>query len=385
MIPVEALPGLAIALLTASTAIGLVVRRGQQERAAITRVSEAYGLRDAGQVWWAREISATGTWQGRTLAVRSYLKGSGKSAHRRNEVVLGGAPLGVTARAQGLFDNLLEAAGREHAATGDRAFDDATVLHLGDDTVVLDADARAALLEWTRDWSGTIDYGMLKADRRGRVRWPETRTLIDTAAAIAARLDRGVARTPEALARVAETDPVPAVRTHALLILARSAPETGRALAEHLLGDPVALVRATAAEVLAAAGVPVARTLLETAEPEVLVIALRVLALDPASEPLVIPLLGHAEVAVRLAAIATLARIGSVAAVEPLLPHTEPLLGGAVKAAAVDAVAAIQARLGGAEAGRVTLVAPGAGGELSVATGVAGSVAVVPVARPVAG
>lgn len=69
---------------------------------------------------------------------------------------------------------------------------------------------------------------------------------------------------------------------------------------------------------------------------------------DPRVEDDLLRLLGRDAEAVQCAAAVALGRPGSVRAVEPLLPLTEALLRAAV--------AAIQARLGDAEAGRLSLV-----------------------------
>ncbi|HEY3450725.1 MAG TPA: hypothetical protein VGK67_30490 [Myxococcales bacterium] len=81
-----------------------------------------------------------------------------------------------------------------------------------------------------------------------------------------------------------------------------------------------------------------------------------------------IALLGHPEPAVRRLAAVGLSKVGSVKAVEPLLPLAEGVLAASeVKDAARDAVRAIQARLGDAGAGRLSVVDERAGeGGLSV-------------------
>lgn len=87
-------------------------------------------------------------------------------------------------------------------------------------------------------------------------------------------------------------------------------------------------------------------------------------------------LLSHAVAEIRGAAARALATAGTIRAVAPLLPLTEGLLHGDVKEAAREAIRSIQARLGDAEAGRVS-IAPvessagavslaGAGGEVSL-------------------
>jgi len=77
---------------------------------------------------------------------------------------------------------------------------------------------------------------------------------------------------------------------------------------------------------------------------------------DAFAESALIKLLGREEPVVRLAAAKALGLVGTVHAVEPLLPLTRGLLGDdKVREAAQDAVRRIQLRLGDAEAGRVSI------------------------------
>jgi HEAT repeat protein len=82
---------------------------------------------------------------------------------------------------------------------------------------------------------------------------------------------------------------------------------------------------------------------------------------DPVDEPLFLTMLTRHEPAVHLAAAKALAAVGTIAAVEPLLRLTEGVLRHAgVKEAAREAVRAIQARLGPADAGQLSVSAPAA-------------------------
>jgi HEAT repeat protein len=88
---------------------------------------------------------------------------------------------------------------------------------------------------------------------------------------------------------------------------------------------------------------------------------------DARAEADLVRLLERPDTAVQCAAAAALGLMGTVSAVEPLLPLTEGLLrDGALKEAARDAVRRIQARLGAVEAGRLSL-AEDVAGRLSVA------------------
>jgi HEAT repeat protein len=90
---------------------------------------------------------------------------------------------------------------------------------------------------------------------------------------------------------------------------------------------------------------------------------------DPRGEPALLRLLSHQAEPVRLAAIRALGRLGTIHAVGPLLPLANGLLAVSVKGAARDAIASIQARLGDADAGRLSLLAEGpAEGGVSIAS-----------------
>jgi hypothetical protein len=95
-----------------------------------------------------------------------------------------------------------------------------------------------------------------------------------------------------------------------------------------------------------------------------------------AESPL-ISLLGHESTEVRTAAVKALGVVGTVRAVEPLLPLTKALLVPDLRAAALDSIRRIQGRLGDVDGGRVSVAkveeVAGAvsisteGGELSLA------------------
>jgi HEAT repeat protein len=77
---------------------------------------------------------------------------------------------------------------------------------------------------------------------------------------------------------------------------------------------------------------------------------------DPRCEAALVRWLAHEAEAVRIAAARALGEVGTVAAVEPLLPHTKGLLTDAdLKRAAREAIDKIQGRLGDVEAGRLSL------------------------------
>ncbi len=89
---------------------------------------------------------------------------------------------------------------------------------------------------------------------------------------------------------------------------------------------------------------------------------------DPSAEPALLSLLERGEPVAQIAAARALGQVGTVRAVESLLAYTQGLFESDLKLAAREAVGAIQARLGSAEAGRLSLSGAAEGeGALSVA------------------
>lgn len=155
----------------------------------------------------------------------------------------------------------------------------------------------------------------------------------------------------------------PELRGEALMTLAERAPAHCESLAEAWLHEAGGvLLRAAVA--VAARGrferlAPALAGLASTDDAETrrgIAEALGILA-DPSTEPALIRLLGDASTPVQCAAARSLGSIGSVLAVEPLMPHTEGLGNAERRQAARAAIGQIQSRLGNVEAGRLSLAA----------------------------
>lgn len=99
------------------------------------------------------------------------------------------------------------------------------------------------------------------------------------------------------------------------------------------------------------------------------------------AEPALIALLAHPAGAAQIAAAEALGATGSVRAVEPLLPLTKGVFNADLRAAARDAIRRIQARLGDADAGRLSL-ADRAEGELSLPDGEPGELSMTDGSKP---
>jgi hypothetical protein len=202
--------------------------------------------------------------------------------------------------------------------------------------------------------------------------------------AVARRLDG--ADLPARLAENAR-DRVPEVRLNSLRSLLREYPDhhAAEAVVREAIHDSDPHVRVTAAVALGADGHDTLLELAASPEVEADVAARAVTALGqepPAGvEPILLAALTREAAEVRLAAAQALATAGTSAAVLPL-QEAAHRHGGALKAAARQAIDAIQSRLRGATPGQVTLSAEEAAGHVSLAEGAAGQVSLPGLAAP---
>ncbi len=88
---------------------------------------------------------------------------------------------------------------------------------------------------------------------------------------------------------------------------------------------------------------------------------------DAIAEPALLQLLACQSAAVRCQAVIALGRIGTVRAVEPLLPLSKGLIAGHLETLAREAIRGIQGRLGDVEGGRLSVVDSPEPGGLSLA------------------
>ncbi len=184
------------------------------------------------------------------------------------------------------------------------------------------------------------------------------------------------------LARLAGIETVDvSIRLRALrhLVDAADAEQTGPLL-ERLLSTPVPLllkgVVAGIRQLRYRPAVPKLIVLLGRADAETARATAETLGRigDASAEPALLSLLERGEKAVQIAAARALGQVGTVQAVESLLAQTPGLLDSELKRAAREAVGAIQARLGNAECGRLSLAGLAAnGGALSLGREEAGA------------
>jgi hypothetical protein len=138
----------------------------------------------------------------------------------------------------------------------------------------------------------------------------------------------------------------------------RSAPVLEALLAQPSLPPDVLVATIAALGRLGhAAALPRMLEIARDADPRVTVEIARALGLigDPASEPGLIELLATGDTRTRIAVARALRRIGTAAAVEPLLAISRRFASRALKQEARAAIATIQERLTGAEAGQLSV------------------------------
>jgi hypothetical protein len=293
-------------------------------------------------------------------------------------VSAGGLPIGITIEPEGVGTLISKAMGKRDVETGDADFDRRLLL-IGETYRVLaalDTDTRRELLRLAARWSLRIVEGDVHLETRRPL--GGHRRLI-SAAHDAVDLAQRAAWRRDAFQGLAENalhDPLPGVRLNNLEALARDRRRSPEVL-HAALSDSSERIRLRAAVWLGAAGHP---TLLQLAEDpatsdECAAEAIRGLR-EALSEAQALALLESALARRRnpvvRAAVEALGLSGTVVAVPRLRAVIEGHpLDFAMKRAADEAVARIQSRLEGAEAGQLA-VAEGDAGQLTLADSAAG-------------
>jgi hypothetical protein len=329
----------------------------------------------------------TGELEGLQVSVYLFHDSAGENSNVRTgfKVSGGGLPRSLTLKREGAGAAIGKLFKGEDIQIGDPSFD-RTALVRGDTFT-----ARAALNERARKQlagflseGGRLEDGELQFDVSGslndaQVAAQRLRQMVALAGVITAE---GTGE--RALARNAVMDPLPAVRASCLEALLRTGrmDELRTATARRCLTDPSAEVATIAALALGAEGLPRLQRLVdEPGVPHMLRLeALKALGVQ--SEERVLALLEAPDLAVKVAAVRALYEVGTLGAVEHLLPLTQGLLtDGDLKREARNAVDAIQARHGG-ERGAFTLAdaTPEGEGALSL-TGDAGALSLSAKAR----
>lgn len=351
-----------VLLIVVAIVAAVVHQQKQREQAAALSVS--LGLR-AQEDGWRSTTTFSGQLDGHLVELVLLTRTSGKSSNPYTQFHAFGAHPMVTLSPQNLGVELWQAvAGGEDLRVGDPEFDAAVVVR-GDPATLhglLDADTRREVLRLIGK-KGRVHEGKLGYEVSGHQTDP---AVVRAELARLGELGKALGRSDAArLATNAVHDPEPGVRWRCLEALGALDAARASTTAEALRNDPDALVRFAAARIrrdldaLQEASVDVK---LAAAEGDPKGVA-RLLLLAGDEAGLVGLLVGTAPV--RVAACDALARIGTVHAVEPLLPLARALLGdGETKRAAAAAIEAIQGRV--AHGGHGTLSVADEGGRVSV-------------------
>ena len=295
----------------------------------------------------------------------------------------------------------------EDFETGDAEFDDQIRLYVENPDLmraVFDHETRARVAEFVTQHHGRMSSSVLRDDMDGHI--DDATTLVEHArwlADLADRMNPSIDEIPTRLSHIAMGDPKEGVRLHALRTVKKLYPraESTNDLLENLVRTAANdMVTAEAAYTLGADGVSKLRDVLTHANGK----SARELALrgivehvdrDQAAELAIgglssglrmasaralhrlgrsedeehlLPLLEDDDTEVQLAAVEALGALGTLAAVEPLLPLTKGILRSpGLKEAARTSVAAIQERHARGDAGAVAVVESPAAGGMTVA------------------
>lgn len=349
--------------------IAWVVRNNRRER--LSRTAAALGMELSEQGFFRSEEVLSGAHRGRTVRLRYWRQSSGKSSHPRTTVTISGLHPRFSVAREGLLSGVLGQT-QGDVQLGDAALDAKAVLR-GPEPLLrarLDATARASLLTLLKHRDVKADFGELTyCANRHPTSADEVRALLAPACDLADALGQGDA-TLEELLRPAEQDPEQGVRLRCLLAIlvsgepdlrarAAAVAQGARTAAERALGPLLSGDRARIAALRGEALHKVAAL-----DPSTIADHLR----RAGAEDALMSLLGAESAELKVPAIQALGAIGTVRAVEPLLPLTEGMLTSpALKQAARAAVQSIQGRLGDVSAGSLSVVDGGAtAGALSV-------------------
>lgn len=325
---------LVVALLAGVAAVS--VRQGRARRSALTELAEQLDLtvvRGSLTKPWL----LTGELQGFEVTIRTEANKEGDDV---TWVELSGGVLdpSITIRKVGLTTALTKAFRGPDIEVGDAGFD-ATVQVLGDEATMialLNQRTREQVIRHLPDRT-RLSGGVLTYSRQGS--WRDVQGMvrrIEMLADLGRRLTIAAEDIPEQLGANATGDALVAVRLRNLRLLLSAYP--GHWATE-------AAVRTAVEDESVWMRIEAACTLGEEASQRV--------------ENTLLLQLAQGELGVKLEASRALARIGTVRAVQQLLPLTKALKGAAeLRAAARDAVAEIQARAPNAETGQLTTAEP---------------------------
>ncbi len=361
---------LIVPLIIAAIALSTIPIRAARKR-VWARAAEALGLGfTEGGFFSSPRIE--GQVGGTQVVVRTIRRG-GK--HKRTYTVIrvgARVPHDLVLRSEGLGSAINKLIAGRDLQIGDPMFDQ-RVLIRGEELetlALLDSPTRHKVKELLAS-GGWVADRVIRWEKLGHLRNEREITgQVQELLAVSGALAGDGRSVEERIARNALHDPEPGVRLRnleALLAQRRGLPVT-LGLARRCLEDPDPAIALTAALFLGDEALERIEALM--AAPS-LPPMLRIRALErlgQRGEPALLELLAQGSTPVKRAAARALGASGGLGAVEHLLPYTEGLLtDAALKTAAREAVAAIQARCGGGERGAISLSEADASGALSLA------------------
>ena len=348
---------------------------------------------------------ARGNPNGVTISIECVRTSDGERTRFR--VKIPRLPPGMSIKAEGLGSSMGKALMGDDLQIGDPEFDSAILIR-GPATAtrsLMSQDARQAVMKAVKS-GAKLEQRVLSVDRIGWMK--DSADVVELAQKLikaAECLEPGWTVSHDLMTN-AKNDPLPAVRKANMEALFDEFPDSDDALsaAKKAMDDADPLIRLRGAFAAGDAGVPVLRNLamissravqelsrrglwtydelevlLNSEHPQIRTAAVSVMSnvKDARVEGFLISILTNKWDPDTLAAIRAIGQVGSIKAVEPLLPYTEGFLAAPkLKEAARKAVSAIQERLGNVKGGRLT-VAVAEQGRLSTAP-VDGGVSLVP-------
>ena len=391
---VSAAEGTAVLILIGIIVVAIAAIYGAQQekkaQLAWANVAAQYGLDQLGKFELSGKVGDF------VVSAESYTTGSGKNRQTWTRVtVTGNLTRAVALAVEGFFSRVFG----QDIVIGDASFDQDVKVQ-GDEAAalaLLDHNTRRAFKSAVMNgWS--LEDGCWTMKVRGRLS-EELASRIEVGLSLAELTKKGQSELPQRLMMLVTHDAIPSVRRRALSYLVSqyaSSSATKKAL-EAALRDGEPVVRLLAADRLGDLGVLDALVGSSSVEPLMRVEAFEAMVRHGAEDPRtqtrvgewlatdipqvfrkaaleavarvavpdaenhLIEALGASDDELKLAAMRSLAVVGTVHAVPALIPYRDKLLAFALKGAAKDAILAIQARVAHGDAGGLSLAGEGGG------------------------
>ena len=362
-------------LMSGMIGIVLLVARASKKarQAAWSRAAAALDMHFAQGGFFGTD-RIQGQLNGCGVEVYIFTRGSSKNRTTYTGIrIKGDLFFGLKMRKEGVGSSIGKLFKGEDLQVGDAFFD--REVHIDGDPLesmaLLNAEARAAVLDLLSQ-GGSVDNGVVEWETRGAMKDAgliegKVRSLVR----LVNQLSLGGRDIAQCLAENAIKDPLPSVRLRNLeaLLTSQGLVPATLVVARRCLDDPSATVALRAALALGDEGLPHIEQLIGQRDVPPLMRIDALGRLGARGEEVLLSMLDSGDVVVLRATARALERCGTLAAVEPLLPHSKGMLtDGELKQAARQAIDAIQARHGGGERGAFSIADGGdVRGGLSIA------------------